>query len=272
MDYDVTPITAHSNTDYASYKAFYRFNLFVRQPYTLLIYLAMPVIMAAIMLHVEFGLTMTTIYCVVVYALLAYSIVRNMKRNYRQWTRLRPNGVDYIFYDKEIKSIAPGGSSSYSSSFSYGLFKMVYETESAFYLYMTNQQAAVVEKGGISGGTPQELEELLKSRVGIEKYRKMKSSSRPASASASPSYVVEQERAAQTGPNITRMRFPRLPMWWKNNAGRRTRCRMRRREVIRLRIATFHLSSCIPVVISHHFEDSSFFTCSADGGCILFFW
>lgn len=198
MDYDAAPIRAHWDYTRASYGAFFWFHLTRARPYALPIYIGVPIVAVCVVYGADlFSPLVAATYGIVLYALIALSLARSLRRNLRQLSRLRPNGIDYAFRNGEIVADAPGGASSLNGTYKYALIAKAFETETAFYLYLPGGNALTVEKRSMAEGAPAELAELLKSRIGPQKVIRTKYAAGSIGAQASkPSYVEEHETQA----------------------------------------------------------------------------
>lgn len=76
---------------------------------------------------------------------------------------------EYIFYDNIIKSFTKGKGYSGESELEYSLFTKVYETSKYFLLFQSNNQAFIVDKSTIEGGSADDIRNKLSSFV-KEKY------------------------------------------------------------------------------------------------------
>jgi len=77
---------------------------------------------------------------------------------------------EFIFNDDSINTTTTGDMSTGASTIKYEAVYKVYETDNAFYIFLSPKQALLLTKKDIVAGTSEELRKLLQSKIAHEKY------------------------------------------------------------------------------------------------------
>lgn len=76
---------------------------------------------------------------------------------------------EYIFSDNSVKITSKSSEYNGEANIEYTLFVKVYETSEYLFIYQTKNQAFIVDKSTVTGGTAEEIRERLSSCLG-KKY------------------------------------------------------------------------------------------------------
>ncbi|MCM1225804.1 MAG: YcxB family protein [Clostridium sp.] len=82
------------------------------------------------------------------------------------------NPIVFSFGEETFNVSAEKGASSENITLEYGKLFSVREIKDYFFIYISRNTAYIIKKSAIEGGTPYELSEMLKKRLG-KKYRKV---------------------------------------------------------------------------------------------------
>lgn len=104
--------------------------------------------------------------CVLFY-LVAYI---RPKKYVKQSPSLFQSSIEVSFNDDSFSSLQTGEIVSGTGITKYEAIHKVYETKSTFYLYLTPYQAMLLTKQHVVKGTPEELRQLLQSKLPSKKY------------------------------------------------------------------------------------------------------
>lgn len=85
---------------------------------------------------------------------------------YKAFVKLKDAENDYIFTNDVLKVTTKGEIYSGEAEIGYSLFTRVYETSKYFFLFQANNQAFLIDKSTIEGGSAEDIREKLSSYVG----------------------------------------------------------------------------------------------------------
>ena len=80
---------------------------------------------------------------------------------YNSLARMKCAENDYIFCDNTMKIFTKSNEYSGEAEVEYSLFVKVYETSKYFFIYQTNNQAFIIDKQTVEGGTPGDIRSKL---------------------------------------------------------------------------------------------------------------
>lgn len=167
-------ITAHSNESYKAHKCF--FNLTTKNNNILnkIFKILLPIFSVLSLLLTFFydkeilPLSILIVFCTLLY----YFIDIFMPLINYKLTKISSGLHDILtFYDDEIKVTTQSKNLNSESTLNYDVLKKVYETTEYFFVYISHQQAFIVDKSTISGGTEEQLRNYLIKAVGDKKYK-----------------------------------------------------------------------------------------------------
>jgi len=166
-------ITASHKYTYKSYKKFFKLTI----GWLNYLFIALEIILAINIIISLFGLVFggSDIISLVMFILLEiFWIAFHLyfpRLSYKKTSIAKDASDNYVFYDDKllVKSESKGVSS--EGSVEYKVIKKVYETGEMFYVYISQQQAFIVEKATIAGGTADDIRNLLIKSVGQNKYK-----------------------------------------------------------------------------------------------------
>lgn len=78
---------------------------------------------------------------------------------------------EFVFNEDAFTMYQNSSSSDGNNTFKYSALWKVFETKDFFYIYLTQNQAYIVEKSTLEGGSAYDLRELLIKNVGMSKYK-----------------------------------------------------------------------------------------------------
>ena len=87
------------------------------------------------------------------------------KSVYKAQGNLRDAENIYTFRDDNVHIVSKTSQYSGEAQVEYEMFLKIYETSEYFFLYQTKQQAFIVDKSTIRGGTAEDIRSCLKGRV-----------------------------------------------------------------------------------------------------------
>ena len=106
--------------------------------------------------------------------LLCYSYFLLPKITYKSMAKMKDAENEYIFYDGFLKGFTKINEYNAEARIEYSSLVKVYETSKYLFLYQTKQQAYIVDKSTIEGGTVEEIRNnisaFLKDKYIICKY------------------------------------------------------------------------------------------------------
>lgn len=91
------------------------------------------------------------------------------KISYKATAKMKDAVNEYIFLDDMIKVFTKSDEYNGEAKIEYSLFAKVYETSKYLFMYQTNNQAFVIDKSTIEGGTTEDIRMKLYSFLG-DKY------------------------------------------------------------------------------------------------------
>lgn len=77
----------------------------------------------------------------------------------------------FVFTQDGFAMYQCGGDTESSADIKYSAVFKIFETKEFFYIYLTQNQAYIVEKSTLEGGTPYDLREMFIKSVGMGKYK-----------------------------------------------------------------------------------------------------
>ncbi len=83
------------------------------------------------------------------------------KVRYKALAKMKTAENEYIFYDNSFKIFAKNEVYNGEADIEYSLLVCAYETSKYFFLYQTNNQAFIVDKSTLVGGTAEEIKSKL---------------------------------------------------------------------------------------------------------------
>ena len=87
------------------------------------------------------------------------------KMQYKALAKMKDAENEYVFCDDVLKAFSKSKEYNGEAEIEYSVFVRVYETIKYFFLYQTNNQAFIVDKATIEGGTTEEIKNKLYSFV-----------------------------------------------------------------------------------------------------------
>lgn len=171
-----TVIKAHVAVTYEDYKEFSLFGMFRKYKRTIpLLILYITVVSASIIYIVSYLVNNPTDYFrialfFVLILFIAYRLIvpfYRIKVNYKKSRLFSGLTGTYVFTENTMNCQTASDISSGTGQYSYAAFQKVFETKTAFYLFISDRQALIIPKGNIFEGTAEGLVEILRKRVGI---------------------------------------------------------------------------------------------------------
>lgn len=109
-------------------------------------------------------------FCFIFIALIdAFGYFILPKIQHKSLSKMQDTENEYIFYDNYIKEFSKSREYTAEADIEYSLFVKVYETSKYFFLFQTQNQAYIIDKSTIEGGTAEDIKNKLLSFVG-DKY------------------------------------------------------------------------------------------------------
>lgn len=79
-------------------------------------------------------------------------------------------GIEFAFHDDSFLTVQTGDIAKGTAITRYDALNKVYETKTMFYIYITPMQALLIAKCDITKGTPEELRNILITKLPAKKY------------------------------------------------------------------------------------------------------
>lgn len=167
-------ITAHSNESYKAHKLFVNITLKNNNIFNKFFKILFPVFsVLALLLTLLYDKEILPLALMLTFCTLLYYFIDIFMPliNYKL-TKVSTGLHDILtFYDDEIKVISQSKNINTESTLGYDVLKKVYETNEFFFVYISHQQAFIVDKSTIQGGSEQQLRNRLVKAVGEKKYK-----------------------------------------------------------------------------------------------------
>jgi len=176
-------MTIKARTDYTekSIKNFAKFNMF-RFPWQIITYAILEFIMLCFSVGLfsmmfsgpkEIRIIMIPVLAVpaiLVLGAVPFALWRLPAKTAKMSRRMFGAAVFYEFSEDEIiiNSMLPTNTGQVRANYQY--FDKVYETKTAFYLFISKREAFVLEKAGITEGSISDLQELFRKNIPGKKY------------------------------------------------------------------------------------------------------
>lgn len=102
---------------------------------------------------------------VVLFLLECYLYLLLPKISYKSLAKMKDAENQYIFCDDVLKTFTKSQEYNGEAEIEFSLFAKVYETSKYLFLYQTNNQAFIVDKSTVEGGTVEEIRNKLSTFV-----------------------------------------------------------------------------------------------------------
>jgi len=113
--------------------------------------------------------TVTSVMSVVCILFYAMALTRP-KAYVKRSPILFETGIEFAFHDDSFLTVQTGDIAKGTAITRYVALNKVYETKTMFYIYITPMQALLIAKCDITKGTPEELRNILITKLPAKKY------------------------------------------------------------------------------------------------------
>ena len=96
------------------------------------------------------------------------------RKKHEEATRLIANGQTATFRENEYDLASEHKDSKGNHTYSYSAIHKACETKTMFYLYTSNNTATLIDKGGFTNGTPDDLRSLLRRNITESKCKSLR--------------------------------------------------------------------------------------------------